>query len=400
VMTRIFELTYPASLLVHVKSWECCVYLYRIMKFVGYLPPEQGVKRYVYLLWAGTVLALSGIYLPIGYALNLTIGFRNFTPGEFLTLCETFLNTVGASLKCIIGLVCLTRMHQMKPLLDQLDEMIKCDSDRRKIHKAVALCNYVFATYGKLYFSYWMSGIFAGILSGQPPWLIYNPFFDWHEGSIEFWMQSLIEYFIGYMALTMVLVWDTWYLLFLIICRAHISILKDHISSLRTDPLKTEFENHEDLVQCIVYHRRILRCCNLVRPVVSRTIFVQFLLIGLVLGLTLVNIQLFSGVIRGLPAIVLSVAALFQSFPFCYLCDFLVEDCGQLSNLLAQSQWQDAPPYYKSTVKIFLHHLQQPIIFSAGGIFLISMDNNIKMAKFAFSVMTILQKMDLADRFK
>lgn len=104
------------------------------------------------------------------------------------------------------------------------------------------------------------------------------------------------------------------------------------------------------------------------RPVVSLNIFVQFLLIGLVLGLTLINIMLFSGILRGLPAIVLLIAALFQSFP-----------CEDLSNLLAQTQWVDAQPKYKTTLKIFLQHLQQPIMFNAGGIFPVSMSNNIKV---------------------
>lgn len=118
------------------------------------------------------------------------------------------------------------------------------------------------------------------------------------------------------------------------------------------------------------------------RPVVSLTIFVQFLLIGLVLGLTLINIMLFSGILRGLPAIVLLITALFQSFPFCYLCDFIVEDTEDLSNLLAHAQWVDAQPKYKATLKIFLHHLQQPIIFNAGGIFPVSMSNNIKVRSY------------------
>lgn len=89
--------------------------------------------------------------------------------------------------------------------------------------------------------------------------------------------------------------------------------------------------------------------------------------------------MLFSDILRGLPAIVLLIAALFQSFPFCYLCDLIVEDCEDLSNLLAQTQWVDAQPKYKATLKIYLQHLQQPIMFNAGGIFPVSMSNNIKV---------------------
>ncbi|XP_064552841.1 odorant receptor 59b-like, partial [Drosophila montana] len=88
------------------------------------------------------------------------------------------------------------------------------------------------------------------------------------------------------------------------------------------------------------------------RPVMSCTIFIQFLLIGFVLGLTLINILYFSGLFRGLSS------------------------------------------------AIFFASVLRPIKFIAGGIFPISLSNNVKMAKFAFSVMTIVQEMNLADRFK
>ncbi|XP_051863938.1 odorant receptor 59b-like [Drosophila albomicans] len=103
---------------------------------------------------------------------------------------------------------------------------------------------------------------------------------------------------------------------------------------------------------------------------------------------------------HSISSIVYLAGILVESFPFCYLCDLLVEDCDDLCNLLGQSNWIDAEPRYKSTLRIFMHNLQQPIIFVAGGIFLISMSTNIKMAKFAFSVMTVVQQMNLAERLK
>lgn len=258
-MTRELELTYPAPAMVQLRSRECTNSMYRVMKIVGYLPPEAGVQRYVYLVWACFVFGLSGLYLPIGYALNLSIGINNFTPGEVLTLGETFLSTVGATTKDIIGIIFLTRLHEMMLLMDKLDEMLAGDNDREKINKAVALCNYIFSMYGKLYLCYAMSGILVGVFNGQLPWNIYNPFFDWRVGVARFWMQLAIECFIGPMAVAMVLIWDTCFLLFLIICRAHVDVLKNHIRNLRTDLSKTEAENYEDLVKCIVYHKQIIR---------------------------------------------------------------------------------------------------------------------------------------------
>ncbi|XP_064552842.1 odorant receptor 59b-like [Drosophila montana] len=135
-----------------------------------------------------------------------------------------------------------------------------------------------------------------------------------------------------------------------------------------------------------------LKCCELMRPVMSFTIFIQFLLTGIVLGLTLLYILYFSGLLRGLSSAIFFGNVLFETFPFCYLCDALVDDCAELANLLAQSNWIDAGKKYKSTLKICMQHVQKPIIFVAGGVFPITLNSNIKVAKFAFSVMTIVQQ--------
>ncbi|KAH8417710.1 hypothetical protein KR222_004685, partial [Zaprionus bogoriensis] len=399
-MARIFELIYPAPLLAPVRSREACTYLYRCIRFVGWLPPETGRKRYVYLLWTCLAFALSGIYVPIGFTLNLIVDFKLMRPGEFLSVLQISLNAFGSSIKSIIGISSLSRLHKARSLLDQLEEKLCTESDQRKMHKAVALCNRIFLIYGGLYLAYTISELIAGVIGRHPPWMIYNPLFNWRDGGAHFWMHMILEYYVGSMAVTMDLVCDAYTLVYMTIFRAYVDILKDHIRNLRKDKRKTEAENYDDLVGCIHQHKLILECCNLLRPVFSGTIFVQFLLIGSVLGVTVVNVLWFSGIMQGLASIVFLAIVLMQTFPFCYLCDLLIEDCEDLSDLLGHSHWVGAEPQYKSTLKIFMHHVQQPIQFIAGPTVPISMTSNLKVAKFAFSVITIVEKMNLAERFK
>lgn len=134
-------------------------------------------------------------------------------------------------------------------------------------------------------------------------------------------------------------------------------------------------------------------------PVISRTIFVQFLLIGVVLGMTLVNLTSFQNLFRTVSSIIYLIGILLKTFPFCYQCDSLMKDCDNFVSLLAQSQWIDAEPRYKYRDT-----------FMAGGIIPITMCSNFRvglteklnnlfttitqslltqMAKFAFSVITV-----------
>ncbi|XP_032292274.1 odorant receptor 59b [Drosophila virilis] len=399
-MKKIFRLINPAPLTARVRSRECCTYLYRLLKFVGWIPPKENLQRYLYLFWSALVLTFGELYVPLGLALSLVKNFTNFTPGDFLGVLQAFVNANGATSKSIVVIFLYSRLSQMESVLDTMDERLRSESDRRTIHKAVADSNYIFLVYAIVYCCFITSVFVSGVLNGQPPWFLYNPIFDWRSSAINFWMQSILEQIFVTLSVLTVLIWDTYPLIFVFMMRAHIKLLREHILNLRTDPLKTETENYDELTRCIRDHKLILQCCDIMRPVLSGIIFVHFQLVGVLLGVIMINVLYFSDLMHGISSLIYLTAILLESFPCCYLSDLLAEDSTDLLNLLAQSNWINAQRKYKSTLIIFMHHVQQPIVFIAGGLFTISMNSNIKMAKFAFSVMTIVQQMNLGDRLK
>lgn len=125
----------------------------------------------------------------------------------------------------------------------------------------------------------------------------------------------------------------------------------------------------------------IARCCHTIHPMISGTIFVQFALIGCVLGLTLINIFFFSNLWRGLSSTVFGIAVLSETFPFCYNCNLLMDECDELANGLFQSNWVDAERRYKQTLIFFMQQAQKHIVFIAGGIIPITMNSNITVSK-------------------
>lgn len=254
---RIFDLTYPSPLAVRVRSRQACIYLNRTIKFVGWRPPKHGSKRYIYLILTFWVFASCIIYLPIGFVLSFVVGFGSFTLGELLGLLQISISIIGTSAKSIAVFTLISKLGKTESKLDELDQMLQSESDRWKIHKAVARCNNAFLSYGKVYTLYGISICVAAILTGQLPWMIYNPLFDWRDGTLNYFMQTILEYFAVGMIVALTLVDDAYSIVFVMIFRAHIDVLKDHIRKLRTEPSKTEAENYEDLVRCIVYYKLI-----------------------------------------------------------------------------------------------------------------------------------------------
>lgn len=68
-----------------------------------------------------------------------------------------------------------------------------------------------------------------------------------------------------------------------------------------------------------------------------------------------------------------------ETFPFCYLCELIDEDCHELTLAIFYSNWIDATKRYQSTIFIFLYQTQQSIKFIAGGIFAVSIRTNIEV---------------------
>lgn len=259
-MAALFKLIKPAPLSLQVRSRDCCNYLNRVIMCIGWSPPrDPGWRRYIYLFWACLSTGLITFYLPIGFLLSLVKDFGNIKLEEILAVLQVSFNVTGETAKIIVLLIFLSRLQQTHSVLDSLDAQLRSESDRWIIHKAVARSNYILLVYMFVFLGYPGFSCMAGIFNNRPAYMIYNPLFDWRNGRVLMWIQSILENTIMSMTVIIALVLDTYTIIFITIFRAHFNVLKDRIRNLRSDPLKTEADNYEDLVGCISYHKGILR---------------------------------------------------------------------------------------------------------------------------------------------
>lgn len=104
------------------------------------------------------------------------------------------------------------------------------------------------------------------------------------------------------------------------------------------------------------------------RPYVSRSLFVQFTAMALVLALTLIHLMFFANFFTGLSTIWYLTACIMQSFPICLTCDLIIEDCNDLAMAIFHSNWNSAEKRYKMTLIYFTQSAQKPIRFIGGGV--------------------------------
>ncbi|XP_052839861.1 putative odorant receptor 59c [Drosophila gunungcola] len=396
----LFERLQAAPVDQPASSVDASDYYYRITFLLGLKPPKEGLARWIYFLWSATVMWLGIVYLPLGLTLTYVLHFDRFTPTEFLSSLQVDINCIGNVVKSLVTFSQMWRLRRMNELIAPLDARCDTPSQRQILHNVVARVNLIVFIFVSMYLGFGFLNVFTSVLVGKTPWQLYNPFLEWQNGYWQLWIASILEYFVVSIATMQELISDAYPIVFVSLFRGHLAVLKNRIENLRQDPELSEEENYRQLVACIQDHRTIVESAQVIRPILSVTIFAQFMLVGIDLGLAAISILYFPSTIWTIMANVSFILAVcLESFPCCMLCEHLIDDCAHVSDALFHSNWISAEKRYKSTVIYFLHRVQQPIEFTAGSIFPISVQSNIAVAKFAFTIITIVNQMNLGEKF-
>ncbi|XP_033153658.1 odorant receptor 42a [Drosophila mauritiana] len=392
-----FPTLYTQSKDTPVRSRDATLYLLRCVFLMGVRKPPA--KFFVaYVLWSFALNFCSTFYQPIGFLTGYISHLSEFSPGEFLTSLQVAFNAWSCSTKVLIVWALVKRFDEANNILDEMDRRITDPGERLQVHRAVSLSNRIFFFFMAVYMVYATNTFLSAIFIGRPPYQNYYPFLDWRSSTLHLALQAGLEYFAMAGACFQDVCVDCYPVNFILVLRAHMSIFAERLRRLGTYPSESQEQRYERLVECIQDHKVILRYVDCLRPVISGTIFVQFLVVGLVLGFTLINIVLFANLGSAIAALSFMAAVLLETTPFCILCNYLTEDCYKLADALFQSNWIDEEKRYQKTLMYFLQKLQQPITFMAMNVFPISVGTNISVTKFSFSVFTLVKQMNIAEK--
>ncbi|EDV32466.1 uncharacterized protein Dana_GF15846 [Drosophila ananassae] len=397
MLSKLFPRVKEKSLEETVQSRDAFIYLNRAMWGLGWTEANEKRWKNFYYMWTMFTSLIFLILLPMSMVTEYVQNFRNFSAGEFLSSLEISVNMYGCSFKSAFIIMGFTKFKEAKKILDKLDKSCQRDEEKVGVRRYVAWGNLCFMIY-QILFSFFVVVNGAGfMIMGRHAWRMYLPFINTDK---HFFFTNFVEWFLMGSVVLMEQCTDVSALTYILLGRCHITLLKERLTRLRIDPDKSEEEHCMELNKCIQDHRLILDYFNVLRPVFSKTIFIQFLLIGIVLGLSMIYIQFFATFWMGIINLVFMFDVCLETFPFCYVCNLIIDDCQELADSLFQSNWMSADRRYKSTLIYFLHNLQQPIALTAGGVFPICMQTNLSMVKLAFSVVTVIKQFNLAEKFQ
>ncbi|KAL9875707.1 odorant receptor 42a-like isoform 1-T1 [Glossina fuscipes fuscipes] len=396
--TKFFKMAYFREDGPPPKTRDAVLYLFRGITIIGLLTPDYNKK--CFYVWSLFLNSLVTLYMPVGFLLSFIMRLHSFSPSEFFTSLQISINCVGASLKLFVFSLMYKRLIKATKYMDRLDQRPIDKQGEFMLRQAVAYSNCSSLLFTLLYLSYSSSTFLSSVINGRPPYQIYNPFIEWRNSTRNFIIQSAIEYvMIDFHCYQQALL-DAYPVIYIMIIRAHLHILSRRISKLGKDEKLKKNQRYEALVQCVLDHKNIMHLYNLFSPVISGTMFVQFLIIGIILGVTTIHIVLFANFFAIVASLFYVASILAETFPCSYLANSLMDDSDELSLAIFHSGWPNEEPRYKQVVVFFLQHTQKTLVLTAMKIFPITMNSNINVVKFAFSVYTLISQMDLKQKLK
>lgn len=238
----------PKNLL---KSPEAFRYFEYVMFWMGWTHSKK--FKVLYRIVSVFITAWCVIYLPIGVLINLIFDSKS-TPKELLNTLQIFFNGVGTPIKVFFFRFYFWRFYKVKEILHEMDKRCQTVEEQMEVHRWVVLCNKVYLGYQAMYTGYSLTSFLSAALTGQLIG-IYNPFVDWRKSTLSFWLAALHENALIIFSANHTMMTDIYPLLYGLILKIHINLLRLRIERLCEDPGKSDDENHRDLIKCIQVHR-------------------------------------------------------------------------------------------------------------------------------------------------
>ncbi|XP_054728310.1 odorant receptor 7a-like [Anastrepha obliqua] len=397
-LSELQEITDAASVDLPVSSQDTTRYLFKIGFYMGVIMPHR--YRILYVLYSFVINTLCVFYFPIGFTLIFfTISAEEVNVGNLLTSLQVTFDVYGGSAKFLVLAFMLIKLRATHELTQRLDKRCRAADEVAELCKIVGFGQRAVVFFLIVFFSYSISTFLSSVAMGHPPYALYFPFLKWRRSKTEFLIASFIEFLLMNSCCLQQTINDAYPVIYINILRTHMKILLLRIEKLGTNTTLTLKQHLLELKMCIKDHQSLIELYNVIAPIISVTIFIQFMVTACCIGTTLINIGIFANEFSSrIASCIYILAVVVEIFPTCYYAQCLIDDSNQLSNVIFHSQWIDQSKEYRQLLIFFMQRAQRPMYLTAGKLFPVTLNSFVSIAKFSFSLYTLIEKMNLKER--
>ncbi|XP_055914223.1 odorant receptor 42a-like [Eupeodes corollae] len=311
-----------------------------------------------------------------------------------LTSLQVAINIYTVALKVIVVFLYMPRLRKTAPILDELDKKIHDKGEQKVAEKMIRFCRGLVVIYMVSYLSYSALTFLAAIWNGHPPFGIYIPFCHWEDSTFKMIVASLLEFYLLNIACIQDVGLDVYPVTFILMARTHMKILCIRVEKLGTDSKVSKEDNVRSLIDCIKTHKKILELVEIVRPIIAKTIFIQLVVSAAIMGIPIINIMMFADSLSSaFGSAVFLLAVTLETLPMCFTMNVLMEEINNLPTAIFHSQWVDQNKTFRHLMVVFMQNAQKFNNIMAGNILSIEVATFISIAKLAFSIYAVVDKM-------
>ncbi|CAD7086938.1 unnamed protein product [Hermetia illucens] len=346
-----------------------------------------------------------GLYLAYSVVLNMivTICIPVLVLAEVLRFQDTealmqdmvfYVEILVTSLKFFTLWYYTDKFEIANGLLLILDKNTKSDWERAVVRQIIAKANRIFTTYFWITSVVLLWSIFGALFAKERQLLcaIWLPF-DWRLSRGWFWLAFTYETLGLYLLICISVPNDCYAPMYLMILNGHFQNLVSRIESIGNKN-QTGDQAKKELIECIRLHEIITEISNIIAPAISKTLFLQFLIAALALGISVVNIVYFiDDLFKAGKFLTLVFVIFLHMFPCCYYGNKYSENNGKILNALYSCHWINQDEKFKKTLIIFMEFNHATRYFWAGKIIPINLATFVSITKFAYTLVTFLNNM-------
>lgn len=358
-----------------------CFYALGMQAPDGSLPTRSSSWRLVYRCFGVVMYVWQLLLVPSFFVISYRyMGGMEIT--QVLTSLQVAIDAVILPAKIVALAWNLPLLRRAEHHLARLDGRCRRPEEFQLILAAVRFCNQLVWFYQLSYGFYSFSTFVSAFLLGQPPYALYLPGLDWQRSQMQFCAQAWIEFLIMNWTCLHQASDDVYAVIYLYVVRVHVQLLAMRVRRLGENvdgnadgypDAQRQQEHCKELQLCIMDHQRLLKLLDCIGPVISRTIFVQFLITAAIMGTTMINIFIFANTNTKIASIIYLSAVTLQTAPCCYQATSLRVDNEELALAIFQCRWLGQSARFRKMLLYYLHRAQQPIALTAMKLFPINL---------------------------
>ncbi|XP_055842908.1 odorant receptor 42a isoform X1 [Episyrphus balteatus] len=377
-----------------ISTQDATTYLYKVFRILGM---DNLNRTWVYKIYSFVLNLASSVLLMIAFSTSYAKSIRTMSTPTLLTSLQVALNIDTICIKVLIVYFYMPRIRKTGPILDELDKMISDKEEKLVASRMIRFCKSLIVVYMVSNLSYAATTFLASVWSGHPPLGIFIPYCHWEDSTVKMIVASLIEYYLLNVACIQNVGLDVYPVTFIYMARMHMKILCIRVEKLGTDSRISKEDNVRKLVECIETHKKILELIETVRPIIAKTIFIQLVVSALIMGIPIINIMMFADSLSSaFGSLIFLLAVTLETLPMCFTMNVLMEEINNLPTAIFHSQWVDQNKVFRNMLVLFMQKAQKFDNIMAGNILPIEVATFIAIAKLAFSIYAVVDKM--ADR--